>query len=531
MGRAIDAALRGSPDRAWQWLGGLGIGLLAGAVGSRNAVAKLGDIVEPLRETLMRRVVDAAVRRALRRSGASLTVTRHRDPAVTQLTAYTEQVRRLTGAALSAVLGSLLTVIAALIGLSTLTWFVALVAGVAAAVSMLLLWWQAKAVHTIQRKAVVAGEEISERLQTLVLGARDALASGAAPRLAAETCDAVDEQAALTRSLARAGAARGMVLAVGGYLPVVVLLVTAPFLVRSGRIELGGLVGAVTYLSAHLAPTLRSLSQNVISIGIPLSVTLSRLVSESHSHPPSETNPDLPPRRPGRTSTPLALKLDRLTYAYGERAAPIVKDLSALIAPGEHVAVVGPSGVGKSTLADLLVGLAAPRSGRIAFGIDRDFSMSHQEARRHIVFVPQEAYIFTATLRDNVKYLHPDATDQDIIAAMVAVGGESVLEAHGDGLDGVLNAVELPASERQLIALARALVTPASVVILDEATSALDAGSAARAEAAFRRVSRTLVVIAHSQASALRADRIMMMDGSETRFGTYEELYGSAPNH
>ncbi|MEV8638070.1 ABC transporter ATP-binding protein [Streptosporangium sp. NPDC051023] len=525
MGRAIDAALQGSPNHAWQWLGGLGIGLLAGATGSRNAVAKLGDIVEPLRETLMRRVVDAAVQRALRRSGASLTVTRHQDPAVTQLTAYTEQVRQLTGSALSAVLGSLLTVIAALIGLSTLTWFVALVTGVAAAVSMLLLWWQAKAVHAIQRKAVVAGEEISERLQTLVLGARDALASGAAPRIAAEANDAVDEQAALTRSLARAGAARGMVLAVGGYLPVVVLLVTAPFLAQSGRIELGGLVGAVTYLSAYVAPTLRSLSQNIISIGIPLSVTLSRLVSESHVHLPSGTNLDFPPGRSEKFTTPLALKLDRLTYAYGEHATPIVKDLSALIAPGEHVAVVGPSGVGKSTLADLLVGLVTPRSGRITFGVDYDFFMGCQEACRHIAFVPQEAYIFTATLRDNVKYLYPDATDQDITDAMVAVGGESILEARRDGLDSVLNAAELAASERQFIALARALVTPASVVILDEATSALDAGSAARAELAFRRVPRTLIVVAHSQASALRADRIIMMDGAETRFGTYEELY------
>lgn len=171
--------------------------------------------------------------------------------------------------------------------------------------------------------------------------------------------------------------------------------------------------------------------------------------------------------------------------------------------------MAGPSGIGKSTLLGLIAGVLRPDAGEVATGCDR-------------VLVPQEAYVFTATLRENLGYVCPQPPSyQALLASAEAVGAGPLLARLG-GLDAVLDPAALSAADRQLIALARAHVSPAPLVLLDEATCHLDPAAEARAERAF--TGRTLVVVAHRTGSARRADRVLLMDGARAELGTHEEL-------
>jgi ATP-binding cassette subfamily C protein len=215
------------------------------------------------------------------------------------------------------------------------------------------------------------------------------------------------------------------------------------------------------------------------------------------------------------------LELDGVTFAYAPASAPIVERLSATLPAGTHVAVVGSSGAGKSTLAGLLAGVLEPGAGRIALG---GVPVAEVEPAA-IALVPQEAYVFAGTLRENLTYLHPAATDVATREAVAAVGAAELVARLG-GLDAELEpgGGGLSAGERQLVALARASLSAAQVVILDEATCHLDPVAEARAEHAFGRRRGTLIVIAHRMSSALRADRILVLDGVSASLGTHDEL-------
>jgi ATP-binding cassette subfamily C protein len=203
-----------------------------------------------------------------------------------------------------------------------------------------------------------------------------------------------------------------------------------------------------------------------------------------------------------------------LTFGYGRLSTPTVDDLDFDLAAGEHLAVVGPTGAGKSTLVNLIGGLISPQAGEILIGGVPLASIDPVELHRQVVLVPQQAYLFAGTLRENLAYLAPHATDLDLDRAVEALalepvvrrlgGYEGLLAPHGDGLS---------AGEAQLIALARVYLVRAPVVLLDEATCHLDPAAEARAEQAFAASGSTLVVVAHRAASAARAERVLVVGG------------------
>ncbi len=218
------------------------------------------------------------------------------------------------------------------------------------------------------------------------------------------------------------------------------------------------------------------------------------------------------------------LDVEGLTVV-GQGQKPILYNIGFSVAPGEVVAIVGPSGAGKSTLAELTSGLLRPDAGAVLLGSIPLTEIDERLLRRTIALVPQEAYVFAGTIRENVMYLQPAATDADALAAIVAVGAQDLVHRMG-GLQAELEpgGGGLSAGERQLVALARTYLAPAQVVILDEATCHLDPVAEAHAERAFRDRPGTLVVIAHRMSSALRADRILVMDGSSAKLNRHAEL-------
>ncbi|WP_020134773.1 ATP-binding cassette domain-containing protein [Streptomyces sp. 351MFTsu5.1] len=229
---------------------------------------------------------------------------------------------------------------------------------------------------------------------------------------------------------------------------------------------------------------------------------------------------------PSSAGTP-ALELTSLSFAYGPTATRVVDGLDLTLAPGAHLAVVGPSGIGKSTLTALVAGLLRPTGGRIRL-LGHPVPSPGAAARR--VLIPQEAYVHTGTLAENLAHLREGPVPEpELRAAAEAVGLAPLMEALG-GPGASVDPAALSAGERQLVALVRAYLSPAPLVLLDEATCHLDPGTEERAERAFaERPGTTLVVVAHRISSARRAGHVLLMDGPRTAYGTHDELVRESP--
>lgn len=227
-----------------------------------------------------------------------------------------------------------------------------------------------------------------------------------------------------------------------------------------------------------------------------------------------------------------AVALRDVTFRYPSRPeTPALDGFSLEVAPGETVALVGPSGAGKTTVLALLLRFYDPQQGRIEIdGVDIA-SAAPEDVRARIGLVPQDPSIFSATVADNIRYGRPDATDAEVRAAAEAASAAGFIAALPDGYATHLGArgVTLSGGQRQRIAIARAILRDAPVLLLDEATSALDAESERAVQDALERLSRgrTTIVVAHRLATVRAADRIVVMEaGRIIATGTHEALLG-----
>ena len=237
--------------------------------------------------------------------------------------------------------------------------------------------------------------------------------------------------------------------------------------------------------------------------------------------PEAENATELPPID-GR------IELDHVTFGY-DPAVPILRDVSLSLASGESIAVVGATGAGKSTIAKLITRFYDPQQGAVRIdGHDlRDITI--ESLRSQLGVVPQEPFLFAGTVRDNVNFARPDATDLEIWQALSATGIADLVAGLPQSIDTPVHerGTSLSAGERQLLALARAFLARPRVLVLDEATSNLDLQSEAKVEQALDALldGRTAIIIAHRLATAMKADRIAVVDaGAIVELGTHAEL-------
>ncbi|MGR3484811.1 MAG: ABC transporter transmembrane domain-containing protein [Paracoccaceae bacterium] len=224
------------------------------------------------------------------------------------------------------------------------------------------------------------------------------------------------------------------------------------------------------------------------------------------------------------------VRFDAVTFAYPSRPdAPALRDVSFHVAPGETVALVGPSGAGKTTVIQLIQRYYDPQRGAVRLdGIDlRD--MARDAFRRHVALVPQDPVIFADTARANIRFGREDASDAQVERAARAASAHDFVAALPEGYDTELGerGVMLSGGQRQRIAIARAILRDAPLLLLDEATSALDAQSEAAVQGAFADLARgrTTLVVAHRLATVKRADRILVFDeGRIVAQGTHDAL-------
>jgi ATP-binding cassette subfamily B protein len=225
-----------------------------------------------------------------------------------------------------------------------------------------------------------------------------------------------------------------------------------------------------------------------------------------------------------------AVQFEKVSFTYPARTSQAtVSNISLTTKPGETVAIVGPSGAGKSTIFSLILRFYDPDSGVIRIdGVNlRDADPG--EARARVAIVPQDVTIFAASVRDNIAFGRPGASDAEIEQAAKDALADQFIRGMEKGYETMAGerGVTLSGGQRQRIAIARAILRDAPILLLDEATSALDAESETLVQTALERLmkGRTTLVIAHRLATVLKADRILVMDqGRIVEEGTHGSL-------
>ncbi|UQU67027.1 ABC transporter ATP-binding protein/permease [Couchioplanes caeruleus] len=307
-----------------------------------------------------------------------------------------------------------------------------------------------------------------------------------------------------------------------GLLGMAALLLIGGRMVLRGSLTIGELTAFVLYLNSFFQPVQQLVQlytqyqQGRAAVG-----KINGLLGTAPSVRPKPGAVELPPVRG-------EIVLDDVTFGYLPDR-PVLEHVRLTVRPGETIACVGPTGAGKSTLAKLVTRLYDPTGGRILIdGHDlRDVTL--ESLRRQIGVVPQEPFLFAGTLRDNIAFARPDASDAEVWAAVDEVGLRDLVERSPEGLQTPLHerGQSVSSGERQLLALARAFLAEPRVVVLDEATSSLDLRSELRVEAALDRLlqGRTAILVAHRLSTAMRADRIIVVDDHGiVESGSHDEL-------
>ena len=489
----------------------------------RNAIVLLAKVGEHFLRDMRVRVFDSLLRQSMSfydREKAGVLVSR--------MTSDVDSLQELVQFGLIMFTSAALLLIGSFVILMVLSWKLMLICAVAVPFVALA---SVKFQRDSNKAYLAVREEIGDTLSTLQEGISGVRVVQAFAREEVEARRFSDANFSLYRThmasvriqcwylpiVEFAGAATtALALGVGGWM------------VSEGRISLGTIVAFILLLSTLFEPV-QQLSQlfNMVQSATASLHKLYGLIDEEIEIDDPADGVAVP------VGEPISLAGVTFGYAGGEA---VLSDIDIEIAPGERVAFVGPTGAGKSTMAKLIARFYDPTSGTVRIGdVDlRDIRL--RSLRDEVVVVPQEGYLFTGTIADNIRVARPDATDDEVRAAIERIGVLDRFDQLPDGLETEVRerGSRLSAGEKQLVSLARAALADPAILILDEATSSVDPGTEAAVETAMETLmqGRTVIAIAHRLSTSERCDRVAVVsDGRLVELGTHDDLVAAGGHY
>ncbi|MDT0474947.1 ABC transporter ATP-binding protein [Streptomyces sp. DSM 41014] len=363
-----------------------------------------------------------------------------------------------------------------------------------------------------------ATSRIAEIVATTAAGARTVEALRLGGRRIAASRDAVEESRRTRVYTLFLRTVLFPVIEVSYLVPVAAVLLLGGVLHARGTLSVGEVVAAALYQQRLAGPLDEVLMR------------IEQLQSSGASFARVEGLARAPRAVPDGSAEPVDGRVDvsGVRYSY-ERGGEVLRGVDLTVRPGERLAVVGPSGAGKTTLSRLLAGVEAPTVGTVTVGGVPVVALGPERLRRQVVLVTQEHHVFLGSVRDNLLIAEPDADDAELWAALTSVGADDWVRELAEGLDTRLGegGTRTDGSQAQQLALARVVLADPHTLILDEATALLDPTTARHTERALAAVltGRTVIAIAHRLHTAHDADRVAVMEhGLLTELGTHEEL-------
>jgi ATP-binding cassette subfamily B protein len=380
-------------------------------------------------------------------------------------------------------------------------------------------------------KAQVAAQESVGHLGGALEGALRAIrtvkASRAETRQSERIAGDARDAAAHSVRAAKVSASVWTIAWTGIQLAVIAILALGAWRAQQGLLEISSLIAFLLYAFQLMGP-ITELTQNVTALqsGIAAAGRIRELEAIEPEAPELDRSPG--DRAPEPASVGPVLVFRDVVARYGPDAPPAVRGINLAIARRGHTAIVGPSGAGKTTLFSLILRFLEPQGGELLLDGRPYASYTHDEVRARLAYVEQETPVVPGTVRDNLRFTHPDASEDELRDVLRAVRLDEKVDALPDGLDTSLSSTSVSGGERQRIALARAMLRTPEVLLLDEATAQVDGLTEAALQECIRQRARAgaVVTIAHRLSTVLDADRIVVMEDGRIRAqGTHAELF------
>ncbi|MFD1321884.1 ABC transporter ATP-binding protein [Micromonospora sonneratiae] len=384
-------------------------------------------------------------------------------------------------------------------------------------------------------KAQEAAQASVGRLGGALEGALRAIRTVKASRAEARQGDRIiadaRDSAAHSVRAARRTASVWTITWTGIQLSIIAILGIGAWRAELGLLELSSLIAFLLYAFQLMGP-ISELTQNVTALqaGIAAASRIREIEAIDVEPRQPATPTDTSATGPARTDDLPVLVFRNVTARYAPDTPPAVRGINLEIPRRGHTAIVGPSGAGKTTLFSLILRFLEPRDGELLLDGRPYSTYTHDEIRARLAYVEQETPVVPGTIRDNLLFTHPDATDDELRTVLTAVRLDEKIDSLDEGLDTSLSSSEVSGGQRQRIALARAILRTPDVLLLDEATAQVDGLTEAALHDCIRQRAATgaVVTIAHRLSTVLDADSIAVMEDGRIRAqGTHSELLAS----
>jgi len=441
---------------------------------------------------------------------------------VSRMTADVEALQDLISQGLAVFVVSAVLVIATLVAMFLLSWQLGIVVLLMSPILVIATVWYRR---MSSRAYLRVRDRVSGTLTALqegLAGVRVIQAFDQTDRTVGDFIDTSREQYRTSVGAERITATYNGIIQLVQGLTLALIVGLGAYFASDGAVTVGIVTAFVLYLN-NLYEPIQQLTQ-VFNTLQQAAAALHKLYGLLDT-PFDLVEPDAPKQLPASGD----LVVDHVGFRYAPALPQVLRDVSLMLESGRRLVLVGPTGAGKSTLAKLMARFYDPTEGTISFGGVDLRDVDEASLRTAIVVIPQEGFLFTGTIRDNLRLAAPAATEDRIRAALDHLGLVERFERFPDGLDTRVETrgTNFSAGERQLVSVARAALVDPSVLVLDEATSSLDPGTELLLDQALERLmaGRSVVVIAHRLTTAERADLVAVVDeGRLVELGTHAEL-------